>query len=455
MKSTIATNRKLPAQWGRIIGTGGLLLILYTTLFPFDFLFSHQSASFDFSFVTSDALVDYLRNILLFIPFSFGLVYLLLSRAKRYRQIVVVIVIFSGIGLSTMVEILQLFLSARNPSLADILANSIGTFCGLLIFYFWGEKLLNYLPRFPRMLLAAIITSHLMVMGVSYVSLTNATGLNNWDPSYPLLLGNEKNGDRPWQGSVSNLQIADYAISEKEISRVFNGEIVDSLIAYYPLTSTTSLADQTQQQPNLSWHGTRPTVPLETGVALDSNHWLRSHTPTTNLFRRLADTSQFTLSLMVTTTNLDQTGPARIVTLSANPFYRNFMVGQDGSDLIIRLRTPATGENGTKPELAIPNIFTDTQPHHLVILYNGATLDAYIDSLDQHYTFALTPHVTFFQYILPVDTWRIRISSAFLPVYGVLYYGLMMFIPLGYLLYLIIRFLGKEQPLPKRPTIID
>jgi len=46
----------------------------------------------------------------------------------------------------------------------------------------------------------------------------------------------------------------------------------------------------------------------------------------------------------------DQDGPARILTLSAGTRQRNLTLGQDGDDLVLRLRTPATGPNGTYPD---------------------------------------------------------------------------------------------------------
>lgn len=53
------------------------------------------------------------------------------------------------------------------------------------------------------------------------------------------------------------------------------------------------------------------------------------------------------LSLRLRSFAPDQDGPARILTLSSGPLRRNLTLAQDGDDLTIRLRTPATGLNGT------------------------------------------------------------------------------------------------------------
>jgi hypothetical protein len=110
----------------------------------------------------------------------------------------------------------------------------------------------------------------------------------------------------------------------------------------------------------------------------------------TNSLRR---TSQFTLIATVATSNINQTGPARIISLSSDPFHRNFTLGQEGADLIFRLRTPISGENGTNAQLIVPNIFADTAIHHLVITYDGSAIRAYIDGAQHPSSLKLSPNL--------------------------------------------------------------
>jgi len=435
MPESTVLSEKTAITWGCTFFILGLLLILYTTLFPFDILFSHPLSKFAFNLIEPDMLLDYGRNILLFIPFSFGLSYLLTQRTKIPRHIAIAAVILIGASLSATVEGLQIFISGRDPSLADILTNTTGTLCGLLIFLWAGEKALGYLSRLPVKLLALAAILYYLAFAFAFLRLTKATGLDNWDPAFPLILGNELSGDRPWQGTISNLQIADHPISAQEIEGVFEGETADSLIAFYPLNTVSSLADQTHQQPDLSWYGAPPAVPavnVETGVAVDTKHWLLGRTTANTISRRLASSSQFTLSVLVTAASQDQTGPARIVSLSADAFRRNLTIGQDGADLIIRLRTPATGGNGMKPELDIPDVFADNQPHHLILVYDRGTLNTYIDSFDRSYSFELAPYITFFRYLPPLGSWRIHINSEFQLAYRA-FYTIVIFIPVGFL----------------------
>lgn len=56
-----------------------------------------------------------------------------------------------------------------------------------------------------------------------------------------------------------------------------------------------------------------------------------------------------------------------IFNLSLDDFNRNFSIGQhDGTDLVVRLRTPATGPEGT-PGYRVQKFFGDLGPHRIVV----------------------------------------------------------------------------------------
>lgn len=88
------------------------------------------------------------------------------------------------------------------------------------------------------------------------------------------------------------------------------------------------------------------------------------------------------ISLEVKPTHARQYGPARILTLSRDPFLRNFTIGQNGGDLIVRLRTPATDLNGFPPyrlrgALAAPGwhrIDIGIAPHLLQVSVDGIAI---------------------------------------------------------------------------------
>lgn len=88
--------------------------------------------------------------------------------------------------------------------------------------------------------------------------------------------------------------------------------------------------------------------------------------------------SEWSLEVVLAAGYKDQSGPARIISFSADPYNRNFTLGQEGDALILRLRTPRTGDNGTSPETKLCTIDAAT-PYHLIVTYRDGRLDSYLN----------------------------------------------------------------------------
>jgi VanZ family protein len=88
--------------------------------------------------------------------------------------------------------------------------------------------------------------------------------------------------------------------------------------------------------------------------------------------------SDFELSLEVRATDREQYGPARIFTLSVNPYLRNFMVGHQGSALSVRLRTQQTSLNG-RPDYLVEGVFADRGWHQIDIRIAEQVLEIRVD----------------------------------------------------------------------------
>lgn len=86
------------------------------------------------------------------------------------------------------------------------------------------------------------------------------------------------------------------------------------------------------------------------------------------------------LSLVVhfKTDKLNQTGPARILTCSRDGLQRNFSICQEAGNLILRLRTTKTGNNGNNPQVTLGPIQADTL-HRLAVTYRKGQLKCYLD----------------------------------------------------------------------------
>ena len=94
------------------------------------------------------------------------------------------------------------------------------------------------------------------------------------------------------------------------------------------------------------------------------------------------DLRQLRLVLTAQCGEASQSGPARLMTLSNSPFERNLMLGQDGADLVVRLRREGSNANGM-PDFRVAGFFRacveqtlelDLDPERLILRADGETV---------------------------------------------------------------------------------
>lgn len=83
---------------------------------------------------------------------------------------------------------------------------------------------------------------------------------------------------------------------------------------------------------------------------------------------------ELTIELVMTSANLKQRGPARIVSFSTDHNSRNFTIGQERGQLILRLRTSENDRNGTSPELTVADIDAEERLHIVISYRSGQTV---------------------------------------------------------------------------------
>jgi uncharacterized repeat protein (TIGR01451 family) len=107
------------------------------------------------------------------------------------------------------------------------------------------------------------------------------------------------------------------------------------------------------------------------GLIVNSATLIASVGPATKVIDACQDSDEITIEAWVKPANTTQEGPARIVTLSSDLYNRNFTLGQGlwggrpAARYDVRLRTTATGNNGT-PSLTTPNGSLTTELTHVV-----------------------------------------------------------------------------------------
>jgi glycopeptide antibiotics resistance protein len=98
-------------------------------------------------------------------------------------------------------------------------------------------------------------------------------------------------------------------------------------------------------------------------------------------YENLVSAKGFSLEVWLVPENNNQRGPARIVSYSLDTNYRNFTLGQEGSDLIMRLRTENTNLNGTEPRLIVEDVFSNPKPIHIVVSYNFKEQSVFVNGI--------------------------------------------------------------------------
>lgn len=123
---------------------GVVAVILYLTLFPFDFLVDESVSWRDASLHLVED--DFVRNVLLFLPLGLGVAGWLQHREQWLRLLTGTV---AGLALSLVVEWAQFYLP-RNTSVWDLVANTMGAAAGVLLFLRWGSRIETAVGRVWR-----------------------------------------------------------------------------------------------------------------------------------------------------------------------------------------------------------------------------------------------------------------------------------------------------------------
>ena len=319
-----------------------MLLIVAGTMIPAGL--RHPSLSFINNAFNLD---DVINNMALYLPLGIAL-----SGSSLLRAFLV------GLSLSTGAEILQLGFVDRIPSFVDIASNTGGSVLGYLaakvLFRRWARS--RGILKLNRAFTAAAVPLALLGTG-SLVHPLMASDFSNWSPSFQLAAGNELSGKRAWSGTISELCIYPFPMSSEQIEQLANAG-PDSIARFGTPIEGPMKPDEAKVK-----HGS----PL-----LSSEENLR-------FYNALVAKNQLTLLVWLRPDNLEQTGPARIVTYSQDWMYRNFTLAQIRNTLTFRLRTPASGLNGANPALYTGPVLSLDHTSFVAAVYDGHISSLYVD----------------------------------------------------------------------------
>jgi hypothetical protein len=285
-----------------------------------------------------------------------------------------------ALALSTAVEYFQAFVPPRDSSLVDVLSNVTGALVGVGMDRAVGATLDGGFERIrtglSRPMLVGVLAFAALTGLILSTVLQTRSRLSNWSTEYPLLVGNERTGDRPWRGTLISMEMTDEATPPAALQDFERGgaiQLPGQRVAVFNFRNRAPYIDESGNVSPLRWRGGNPDDDAS-GSRASAPPWLRTDEGTVGLARRLKQTNAFSLRVVSAASDIRQAGPARIVSNSLDTLQRNFTMGQDGRDLVFRLRTPATGPNGYPLQFVLPEVFSSTAIRDVVATYDGSTL---------------------------------------------------------------------------------
>src|ERR1700691_5331258 len=350
------SSKSFGCEWSNrilILATAG---ILFLTLYPFRFDFLVVSAAgssplfLGRSFKPATFL-DAFLNVLLFVPFGFGLAEKLRERGKSFA-FTLAISLLAGALFSYTIELLQYYITQRDSGWEDVFTNGSGSVVGCVMYEILGSFLLQRNSR-----------------------------LSNWRADAQLVVGNDASGKFPWKGTVNAVQIWDLALRKEVVQQLFAGQPVDTanpgLLVDYDFSAGPPFRNQRQISSELAWVPRAP-VASESGLlTLDGVSWLTTSVAVPDLIANLQKTNQFTVRVLCTPAETDA-GDARIVAISQPPGFSDLTLRQEGSDLVFWFRNPLSANHAILAWY-YPRIFTAGRTRDILYTYDGSNLSLFIE----------------------------------------------------------------------------
>jgi VanZ family protein len=432
-----------------LLATAG---ILFLTLYPFRFDFHAAVAGGGSPFLLGRSektagLLDVFLNVLLFIPFGFGLAAKLRERRKS-RVFTFALALAAGAVFSYCIEFLQIYIPPRDSGWEDIFTNSSGSLAGFILYVFFGKPVLNWFsnregwlePLLTPWRTTVVLLIYFVLWFTASFQLQKATRLSDWRSDALLVLGNDASGKSPWKGTINAVQIWDLALRSEVAQQLSTGQATDTaspgLLVDYDFSAGPPFRNQTQISSELSWFPSATANSISGLLALDGTSWLTSRVAVSDLIANLAKTNQFTLRVLCTPAGgFERDG--KIISISEPSGFPDLSLRQDDSSLTFWFRNPLSA-NHSLLAWVIPGVFTAGQTRDILYTYDGSNLSLFIDGEKELLTYRLGPGTALVKSVR-------RIKSGELEGYNYIYYALVFCFP-GAILGIAARNVNSPRP---------
>jgi VanZ like family len=395
-----------------IASVAGILLL---TLYPFRIglnghLYGPVLPFFLDGWGKNAGIPDALLNVLLFVPYGFGLA--LRARKKgRSRAATLGLCLVGGVLLSYTVELLQFYIPSRDSGWEDVFTNSSGSVVGFLLFELCGTFVLGLLCDVERTIDAWLGLGRSVLVFALYLGLWFALSLmlarqvrlSGWQPGSVLVVGNRISAESRsgWKGQVYQLELWDHALVDRVARTLTSHEPADpdapSPVAEYDFTDWPPLPDQRHILPDLDWTDRTRALNPSSGLVLNGESPLVSRGPVSALVSDLQTAQQFTVRVVCKPTEVSG-ADARIVSIEQPSGPADLELRQEGPNLVVWFRTPISSRRSSM-SWHIPNIFEIDQSREVLVSYDGSDLAVYVDGNKVHRSYELGPGVVLAQFV--------------------------------------------------------
>jgi len=390
----IALSRNtLGCEWSNRILILAIAGILFLTLYPFHFDFHAVLPGGTSPLLLGRSpkptgLRDSLLNILLFVPFGFGLAEKLHERGKS-RAATLALALAVGALFSYCIELLQIYIPQRDSGWEDVFTNASGSVAGCILYELLGRFALRCLSSCENFLEALLTPRRAFTLLLIYFAvwfgasslLQRNTRLSNWRADSLLVVGNDASGKFPWKGTVNAVQLWDLALRDEVAQQTSAGEAADTgnpgLLVDYDFSAGPPFRNQKQISSELAWV-TRAPVSSGTGaLVLDGASWLSTGVVVPDLIANLQKTNQFTVR--VRCTPAEATGSdGRIISISQASGFSDLTLRQEDATLVFWFRNPLSASHAILARY-LPGVFTVGRTRDILYTYDGSNLSLFID----------------------------------------------------------------------------
>jgi glycopeptide antibiotics resistance protein len=410
--------------------------ILFLTLFPFGFEFHTRLPRNASPFLLQSGMkgvgvFDDFLNVLLFIPFGFGIAERLRQRG-RSRGATLILTLVAGAMLSYGIEFLQNYIPSRDAGWHDVLTNTTGSLFGFALFELAGKMALRVFSVAEGALgnlltlrrAAWVVPLYFMLWFAASVHLQKETQPRNWDPNSPLVVGNSAAG-RPasgWKGEVDRVEFWSRAVPDDVARGLTVGETTNAdssgSLAAYEFSGAAPFRDERNFLPDLSWKSNAPPALNSKTIVLDGKSWFTSGVPVSELVKNIQGTNQFSVHVDCTPGEVEG-ADTRIVSISRASGLIDLDLRQENANLVFWFRNPISASHALLAWY-IPNVFVPRQKRDILFSYDGANLFLYINGLKEGRKYELGPGTSLARLIR-------RVKPSELVVYKYVYYALLFF----------------------------